>query len=55
VTGQRPERVCRTAAECFAAGWADGADDAPLTQTEIERLTALHAPYLRPSTEANAS
>lgn len=28
------------------AGWDDGADDAPLTQQEIERLAVLHSPYL---------
>lgn len=38
--------IFRTAEECFAAGWQDGADDAPLTQQEIERLAALHSPYL---------
>ena len=36
-----------TPEECFAAGWDDGADDAPLTQQEIERLVALHSPYLQ--------
>lgn len=45
--------ICRTPEECFAAGWEDGADDAPLTQQEIERLVALHAPYLTPQAEAS--
>ncbi len=36
-----------TAEECFAAGWDDGADDAPLNQQEIERLVALHSPHLQ--------
>lgn len=45
--------LCRTPGECFAAGWEDGADDAPLTQQEIERLAALHSPYLRPEAEAS--
>ena len=45
--------VCRTADEAFAAGWEDGADDAPLTQEEIEHLSVLHAPYL--ATQAEAS
>lgn len=42
-----------TPEECFAAGWEDGADDAPLTQQEIERLVSLHSPYLRPEAEAS--
>lgn len=45
--------ICRTPEECLAAGWDDGADDAPLTQQEIERLAALHSPYLRPEAEAS--
>lgn len=39
--------ICRTPEECCAAGWEDGADDAPLTQQEIDRLAVLHSPYLR--------
>lgn len=27
--------------DAFAAGWEDGADDAPLTPAEIEKLTLL--------------
>jgi hypothetical protein len=42
-----------TPAECFAAGWEDGADDEPLTREEIERLVVLHRPYLQ--AEAKAS
>jgi hypothetical protein len=42
-----------TEAEIFAAGWEDGADDAPLTQQEIERLAALHSPYLTPEAKAS--
>jgi hypothetical protein len=45
--------TCRTAEEAFRAGWEDGADDAPLTQQEIERLVALHSPYLTPQAEAS--
>lgn len=45
--------ICRSAEEAYAAGWEDGADDAPLTQQEIERLVALHSPYL--TTQAEAS
>ncbi|MEV6413891.1 hypothetical protein [Kribbella sp. NPDC051718] len=47
--------MCRTPAEAFTAGWDDGDGDAPLTQQEIERLTALHGPFLQPHTEASAS
>lgn len=43
----------RTAAECFAAGWEDGDDDAPLTQQEIERLVALHSSHLALPAEAS--
>lgn len=45
--------ICHTAEEIFEAGWNDGADDKPLTQQEIERLVALHGPYLRPRAEAS--
>lgn len=45
--------ICRTAEEACAAGWEDGVDDAPLTQQEIERLVALHSPYLTPQAEAS--
>jgi len=45
--------VCRTADEAFAAGWEAGADDAPLTQQEIEQLAVLHGPYLQPKAEAS--
>jgi hypothetical protein len=45
--------ICRTTEEAYAAGWDDGADDAPLTQQEIERLVALHSPYLTPQAEAS--
>lgn len=44
---------CRTDEECFRAGWEDGADDAPLTQREIEKLATLHSPYLTPKAEAS--
>lgn len=43
----------RTVDDCLAAGWEDGAEDAPLTQDEIERLAALHSPYLTPTAEAS--
>jgi len=43
----------RTVDECYAAGWEDGADDEPLTQQEIERLAALHSPYLTPEAKAS--
>lgn len=39
-------------ADCFTAGWEDGADDDPLTGEEIERLSALHSPYLTTDREA---
>lgn len=45
--------ICRTEAECRQAGWDDGADDAALSQQEIERLATLHAPYLTPKAEAS--
>lgn len=45
--------ICHNADEAFAAGWEDGADDKPLTQQEIERLAALHSPYLTPKAEAS--
>jgi hypothetical protein len=45
--------ICRTAEEAYAAGWEDGADDAPLSQEETERLVALHSPYLTPRAEAS--
>ena len=45
--------LCRTPDDCFAAGWDDGVDDKPLTQAEIERLTSLHGPYLRPEAKAS--
>lgn len=40
-------------ADCFAAGWEDGADDAPLTTEDIERLVPLHRPYLQPEAKAS--
>ncbi|MDX3109564.1 hypothetical protein [Nonomuraea angiospora] len=45
-------RICRTPADAFAAGWADGADDPPLTDEQRTRLAALLAPYIRPAQEA---
>lgn len=45
--------LCRTPDDCFAAGWADGEADKPLTREEIERLAALHSPYLTPKAEAS--
>lgn len=45
--------ICRTAEEAYAAGWEDGADDAPLTQQETERLVSLHSPYLTEAAEAS--
>lgn len=46
---QRPvrSRLCRTPAECFAAGWEDGEHDKPLTEQETTRLVALWAPSQR--------
>lgn len=55
MTSTRPARRCLTAAECFAAGWDDGATDKPLTPQETERLARLHGPYLRQTDEAHAS
>lgn len=40
--------ICRTPDEAFAAGWADGADDKPLTPAEITQMVQLHARHLRP-------
>lgn len=37
-------RLCRTAAQCFQAGWDDGATDKPLSQAEIDRLIVLLRP-----------
>lgn len=45
--------ACRTADEAFAAGWADGETDKPMTREEIEQLATLHAPYLTPQAEAS--
>lgn len=42
----------QTPGDCLAAGWDDGADDAPLTREEIERMSALHSPYLTTEEEA---
>lgn len=39
--------TCRTVDDAFNAGWADGADDLPLTRQEIETLVVLHAPHLK--------
>lgn len=39
--------------EIFQAGWDDGADDAPLTREEIERLAVLHGPHLTITAEAS--
>jgi len=46
-------KALRTTEECIQAGWDDGADDRPLSQQEIERLAALHGPYLTPQAEAS--
>lgn len=45
--------LCRTPEDCYDAGWEDGAYDEPLTQQEIERLAALHSPYLTTRAEAS--
>ncbi len=39
--GDKPTRLCRTRDECFRAGWDDGAEDAPLTQAETDKVIAL--------------
>ena len=39
-------RTCRTPDDAFEAGWADAANDQPLTEAEIDRLLALHARHL---------
>lgn len=44
---QKPARLCRTAEECWQAGWDDAADMPPLTHTQVARLTVLLRPYLR--------
>lgn len=48
------QRICRTPDEAFAAGWADGADDKPLTPAEIAQMVQLHARHLRPETSGPA-
>jgi hypothetical protein len=45
--------ICRTPEEAYAAGWEDGAEDAPLTQQEIEYLAVLHGPHLTIAAEAS--
>lgn len=49
------DRFCRTPDEAFQAGWdeAAAADLPPLTQSQIERLVAIHKPYLLPKNENN--
>ncbi|MGJ6968790.1 hypothetical protein ACSDR0_43500 [Streptosporangium sp. G11] len=47
--------ICRTAEECFRAGWDDGANDPPLTPAQRTRLAALLGPYIRASTAAKAA
>lgn len=42
-------RRCRTAAECFQAGWNDGADDPPLTDRQRTQVAALLSRYISPS------
>lgn len=44
---EKPARLCRTPEECWQAGWDDGANDPPLTPSQIARLTVLLRPYLR--------
>lgn len=44
---QRPPRLCRTPEEAWQAGWDDGADDPPMTDTQIAKLAVLLRPYLR--------
>lgn len=34
--------------DAFAAGWADGATDRPLTPGEVAQLVGLHTRYLLP-------
>lgn len=41
-------RFCRTPEDSFAAGWADGAHDPPLTVAQRTKLVALLAPHIRP-------
>ncbi len=38
-------RICRTAEEALAAGWDDGADDAPMTPEQHRKILALVRPY----------
>jgi len=45
--GERPARLCRTAAECFQAGWDDGVNDEPTTQAERDRLVQLLGTSMR--------
>lgn len=37
--------ICRDAEEAFAAGWDDGADDAPMTAEQHRKILALLRPY----------
>jgi hypothetical protein len=47
VSEPAPRRICRTAQECFQAGWDDGANDPPLTPAQVTRLAALLGPSIR--------
>lgn len=48
-------RICRTAEECFAAGWEATADWPPLTPAQVTRIAALIGPYIRASIAAEAA
>lgn len=41
----RSKRICRTPDEAFAAGWEDGANDAPLTPEQRRHILGLIRPY----------
>lgn len=48
-------RICRTAEECFQAGWDDAADAPPLTDVQRTRLAVLLGPYIRASIAAETA
>lgn len=50
--GLTANRICRTPADAFTAGWEDGADDPPLTSEQRTRLAALLAPFVHIIQEA---
>lgn len=50
----RRQTVCLTPDDCFAAGWDDGAGDR-MPASLIDRMVALHSPYLLPGESDRAA